>query len=740
MKIVKTTLLVLLCLLLAASAAAAAYYFSVTAGVRLNSAKLEPTAYSISVYDKDGAPVAQIAHGAAKKKISIECLPDHVRGAFLAAEDKNFYSHHGLDYKGMARALLKNIRARSFKQGASTISQQLVKNTQLTPERTLRRKLREIKLTRQLERKYSKDAILELYLNTIYFGHACYGIASAAEFYFGKEAGSLNAAEAATLAAIIRSPNRYSPFSAPEKCKAVRNSVLEQMKKLGMLDEAECAAAQRAPLPERGGNAVAAQSYLDAVSREFDELPLLSPYAVRGGCKVYTYLDRSLQRYAETLRTTADRSGRSIAVCSNDEHAVCALYTTEGELRRQPGSVIKPLAVYAPAIEEGLLAPCTPVLDEKTDFDGYAPSNYKDIYHGYVSAREALANSYNVPAVKFLRQLGTERSARYLQSLGLRLNEEDKTLALALGGLREGYTLRELAGAYAAFACGGEFAPLACIRKIEDGSGNVLYERKAELRRVFSEDTAELINDMLTRAAQDGTAKKLHTLPFRVCAKTGTCGTDEGNTDAYTIAYTPAHTVAVWMGNADNSRTDISGGGLPCHYAMLLLKEIYKEKAPPAFKEGAAVRLRLDRAAYESEHTVLLAAETQPERFTVTELFCRAHCPKTVSPLFSEPYADASIRCNKQTVLIDLCHTEYYAYIIKDEFNGKTTLLFDGFVNNGTFADEKEKPKGKHRYSVTPYYLTDGGERIYGKEQRLPDVWIEAKEKDAKQYGNWWLP
>ena len=220
MKILKRSLLVLLCLLLAAVAAAGTYYFSVTRGVRLDASKFEPAAASMSIYDKNDAPVATVARGSAKKSVLLTDLPEYVPQAFIAAEDKHFYSHHGLDYKGMARAALKNMKAGAFKQGASTISQQLVKNTQLSPERTIRRKLQEIKLTRQLERRYTKDEILELYLNTIYFGHACYGIADAADFYFGKKAQDLTAAEGAMLAALIRSPNTYSPFANAEKCLA----------------------------------------------------------------------------------------------------------------------------------------------------------------------------------------------------------------------------------------------------------------------------------------------------------------------------------------------------------------------------------------------------------------------------------------------------------------------------------------------------------------------------------------
>ena len=737
MKIVKRTLLVLLILLLAAIAAAAAYYFSVTAGVRLDAAKFEPASSSMQIYDKDDEPVAQIAQGSAKKSVRLSELPAHVPAAFIAAEDKRFYSHHGLDLRGIARALYQDLKAGAFRQGASTISQQLIKNTQLSPERTLRRKLQEIKLTRALERKYSKNEILELYLNTIYFGHACYGIAGAADYYFGKGTEELNAAESAMLAAIIRSPNRYSPFADPEKCLRARNDVLARMRAAGAIGESTFESALRTPLPVKQDNAIAAQSYLGAVCRELEELPVYTPYALRGGCKVYTYMDAAMQEYAETLKTNADRSGKSIVLYDNENFGIAAYYSTEGILRRPPGSALKPLAVYAPAAEEGWLAPCTPILDEKTDFGGYSPSNYGEKYYGYLSAAEALAKSLNVPAVKILQRLGTEKSLRTLTRLGLHPDEKDANLSLALGAMTQGCTLTELAGAYAAFAHGGLFAPPACIRRIESADGNVLYERPAAATRVFAEDTVELINEMLAETAVSGTAKKLGALPFPVCAKTGTCGSDAGNTDAYSVAYTAQHTAAVWMGNADNSLTDISGGGLPSHYAMLLFKKLYSGKKPRPLAEGHAEECGIDRAAYERDHVVTLAADNEPGAFVMTARFRKNGKPKTVTPIFSAPAANASISCNNGCVFIDLCDAEYYEYLIKRSSDGKISTVFQGKCK-GRFADQNICENKKYVYTVTPYFIANDGKRIFGKEQTLPAVCLKNRQADKDRYGEWW--
>lgn len=736
MKIVKNTLLVIACLFLALLAAAIAYYFCVTADFTLDAKKLEPATHCLTVLNGDDAFVAQMSFSDAQKQIALADLPQHVPAAFIAAEDKNFYKHHGLDYKGMIRAAMKNIQAGHFRQGASTISQQLVKNTQLTPERTIKRKLQEIKLTRQLERKFSKNAILEMYLNTIYFGHSCYGIESAAEFYFGKNASELTPAEAATLAAVIRSPNNYSPFSAPEKCRTIRNAILGQMHKLGYLGGDAFDTAANSELPKQNGNAIASQTYLDAVCREFEQLPVFTPYTNKN-YKIFTYLDSRMQEYAENLKTTADRSGKSLLVFDNRTCGVSAFYTTEGEIPRQPGSLFKPLAVYAPAIEEGLLAPCTPILDEKTEFEGYAPSNYKEEYHGYISAREALAKSLNIPAVKVLRTLGTDRAEHYLEKLGLKIGPDDKNLSLALGGTVGEYTLPQLTAAYAAFANSGQFAPPRFIRKIEDEHGTVLYEREATSVQVFGADTAELINDMLACSVTEGTAKKLSLLPFAVCAKTGTCGTEQGNTDAYTIGYTAEHTVAVWMGNADNSRTNIYGGGLPCHYAMLLFKRLYADKLPARLPYGNTDECDIDLADYEKDHIVARAVHGQPRQYIAHEKFKHGALPKQESSVFASPHAEAEISYKNDTITVDLCLTKYYAYSIKMFRNGKIKTTIDEYTKP-TYMESKLDPNTQYTYCVTPYYKNENNEKVYGIPLTLPTVHTPANNTRQKDFGEWW--
>ena len=737
MKTLAKVALVLGAALAALALAAAAYYFAATAGVRIDEAKFYEADSRVAVFDGEDAPVTEVSLRGAHKQVRAAALPSHVKDAFIAAEDKRFYSHRGLDVRGMARAFCKNLRARAFVQGASTISQQLVKNTQLSGEKTLKRKLREIKLTKQLEKKFSKEQILEMYLNTIYFGHTCYGIAAAAEFYFGKEAPALRPAEGAMLAAVIRSPNNYSPFTAPERCLATRNAVLRRMRTLGYLDGPACAAAEAEPLPEPRESAAADAAYLSAVCRELENIPLLAPYRLRGGCKVYTYLDAGLQNYAEAL-PAAENCGRSLLVVDNRTGGILAAASTAGEPHRQPASLIKPVAVYAPAVEEGLLSPATPILDEKTTFHGYAPENYKGVYRGYVPARQALAESLNVPAVKVLASLGLDTCERYMQRAGLPLAEEDKHLALALGGTGTGYTLRQLTEAYTAFPRGGTRIGTAFIRRIESADGETLYERSPETHAYCSEDTAQLLNGMLADAAKTGTAKRLANLPFTVAAKTGTNGTAEGNTDAYTVAYTTEHTVGVWMGNADNSPAAVTGGGLPCRTAEGLLRRLYENAAPPPFADDAVVRCRLDRASYEKDHTLALAAEHQPARYVFTDCFRAQFCPTAISPVFSEPDPRASIACQNNGVNIELCLTEYYGYTIERENDGKKLVLLDGKCRS-PFRDETAEAGVRYTYTVTAWYADGRGGRVRGKPQTLPAVCLgTAQKKPPVTDKPWW--
>ncbi len=702
------------------------YYFGVTAGVKLDSEKLQISTACVRIYDNNGEQIET----AKRKSVSLDELPDYVPQAFVSVEDKRFYSHHGLDYKRICGALLKNIKTFSFREGASTISQQLIKNTHLTSEKTINRKLREFKLTKILEKRYSKEEIVELYLNSIYFGHDVFGIASASDFYFGKEAEKLGPADAAMLAALVRSPNRYSPFRNGEACLSRRNFVLKLMKEQGYLDETAYLNAIKQPLPETPAQSQGGDSYLSLV---FDELSELFPDAGAGelgSVRVYTFLDRQLQKKLEETRADSD-------VCTivrdNRSDGIKAFYSTCGTLKRLPASTLKPLLVYGPAIEEDLICPATPILDEKTDFSGYCPDDAGGASGKYMSARYALAHSVNIPAVKILNALGCERAAAYLDKMNLHVDKSDYSLALALGGMREGFSLPALADGYAVLANRGLFSPAKAISRIENSKGKTIYEYKPRDTRVFSAETSYLVSDMLKTAAKEGTAKKLRNLPYDVCAKTGTAEGKAGNTDAYTIAYTSEDTVAVWLGNRDNSEISATGGGIPANIALDILKTLYKNRSPSPLPPCDGVEeLSIDIQEYEKNHRILLSDPNSPFLSDRKELFKKSAAPLEMSNKYSAPRIEMpTISVRNGAVNIVLCQAEYYDYVIKRENQGNSVTIYRGKYQR-CISDNSVVAGESYRYSVTPFYKNIEGETVFlplvhiDTASDLPDDWWDG--------------
>lgn len=720
MKVFGKIMLIVGAALLIALAAFVLFALISTANVKLEPEKLHTESAQVQLLAGDGEKIAS-----PKQYAELETLPPHLPAAFVAVEDKRFYAHGGLDVLRIGKAALRNIASFSFREGASTISQQLIKNTHLSGEKTIRRKLKEWKLTFELEKSYSKEQILELYLNSIYFGHSAFGVGSAAQYYFGKDAGELVPAESAMLAALVRSPNRYSPFRDGAACKERRDLVLDLMEEQGVLSAQEAKEAKETPLPQtphENKTSGYVRLVFEELSETFPELDSEDKLVVE------TYFDRALQ---EKMEAYPAECGCTLIAAENEGHALIAYHTTAGEIRRSPASLIKPLGVYAPALEEGLLSPATPLLDEPVSYGGHSPKNYDGKCAGYVSAREALARSLNIPAVKVMNSVTPKKSAQYLREMALPVYAEDETLALALGGMREGFTMRELASAFLTLSDGGLFAPAKCIRRVTDESGKVLYERAEKKRRVFSEETCYLLSDMLHTAATEGTAKKLRTLPYFVSAKTGTGGTEKGNTDAYAMGYTSEHTLGVWLGNSDNSPISATGGGEPANELYALFKALYRERTPEAFvRPEGVVEAALDREEYDNRHHLVLADPAAPAALTKKELFSAAHLPQTVSDRFSMPRIETPhIFVKNGVVCIRLCLTQYYDYEVKREGGGENKVIYRGKWRE-TVCDGSVRAGVRYTYTVTPFYGEKAGESavlpsVRLDEGQLPEDWWE---------------
>ena len=697
--------------------AAFLYFLGVTRSVTLDPQKLALDRTCIELYDGKGAPMET----SSAEPALYETLPEHLTRAFVAVEDKRFFEHNGFDYRRIVKAALKNLSTLSFREGASTISQQLIKNTHLTSEKTVSRKLKELKLTRMLEKRYTKEEILELYLNSIYFGHSAFGIGEAAYFYFEKQPADLQPAESALLAALVKSPNRYSPFKDAEACLSRRNFVLKLMREQGYLDEAAYSTALTVPLPASPHPPDRRSFYPSLVYEELSELFPDAETGQLGDLRIFTAYDPDLQAKLDAIPAQSDLIA---IVRDNGANAIKAIRTTVGLPKRLPASTVKPLLVYGPSLEENLISPATPILDERTDFGGYSPDDAGGASGTYVSARQALAKSINIPAVKLLNALGVDRAAGYLEKMGLEVPREDRSLALALGGMREGFSLKDLADGYATLANGGVYSPSGTILRVENTRGDVLYERKAQNTRVFAEDTAFLVTDMLRTAAKEGTARKLKSLPFDVAAKTGTNEVGGGNIDAYTIAYTTEDVVAVWMGNADNSPVAITGGGLPANAAKDILTALYARREPANFTAPHSVtRLAYDGEAYEKEHRILRADPLAPPLIDPVEYFRASALPTEQSMRFTRPSIKMpQIYVKNGSVNIVLCQTEYYDYVVKRENRGTIATIYSGDFRT-TICDNTVQPGESYLYTVIPYYRGNEGTAAI-----LPRVQIAAAE------------
>ncbi len=743
MKVIKRLILLSLLLALLLLSFALGYYHSVTKDVALSPEKLVLSENNLLVYDQNGERIENVSSFSIKQTASIKEIPTHTQLAFINTEDKRFYTHNGFDVKRIAKAAWNNLKARSFKEGASTISQQLIKNTHLTQEKTIKRKLQEWKLTRALEKRYSKKEILEKYLNSIYFGHSCFGIHSAADFYFGKTPEELDLADSAILAGLVKSPNYYSPFKNPDLCMQRKESVLRAMLNNGSITQAQKQDAMNKPLPLPSKHSQRNVGYLTFVFDELSSIAEEQDISLGGKIEIFTGLDLDLQEHLEELTSEDPHCDKTVMTLDPISGNFKACISTVGNICRLPGSLIKPLLVYAPALEEDLLVPATPILDEKVDFGGYSPENYNGKFNGYQSARECVSKSLNVPAVKVLQSLGVKKGAEYLAKLGLPVEETDHSLALALGGMKNGFALQDMISAYSTFQNGGILKSCGFISAIKVQNTTV-YKRTKQSVKIFSEDSAYLMTDMLKSAGKVGTAKKLRSLPFDIAAKTGTVGTKKGNTDAYALSYTTRDLVAVWLGNADNTPIAHTGGGLPCNYLLNINNYLYnryqrcKQTIPSFTMPNTIQRQCIDKISYYDTHNILLADDLAPAEYKFEEVFKRDRLPTKKSDFFSNPSILPPIirlKNNQIEITFDKSTPTLYTYKIdRYDYTTHTTLYQGNYVS--TFIDKDIEDEKRYIYTVTPLYCGREGTPV-----SLPMVNTKTNPnvKDEEMIEkNWW--
>src|SRR5215212_3468414 len=503
--------------------------------------------------------------------VSLKDVPPYLPKAFIAIEDRRFYSHWGVDPWGIARAAIANLLHRGVSQGGSTLTQQLAKNLFLTQERTLQRKLQELELALWLERKHSKAAILELYLNRVYFGSGAYGVEAAAQRYFGKSAKNVTLAEAAMLAGLVKSPSRLAPNRNPEGAEKRAQVVLAAMAEAKFITQAQVQASTgHASFKVRPVGAGTINYVADWIGEVLDDLV----GQIGQNIVVETTIDPKLQSVAEAAiidelaaKSVKFNVSQGALVAMTSEGAVRAMvggrnysdsqYNRAVTAKRQPGSAFKPF-VYLTALEAGL-TPETIRQDAPLDLKGWRPENYTHEYFGAVTLTQALAMSLNTVAVRLGLEVGPKNVVRTAHRLGISSKlEANPSIALGTSEV----SVIELVGAYAPFANGGLGVSPHVVTKIRTNEGKLLYVRQPDqLGQVIEPRHAAMMNTMMQETLLSGTARKAEIPGWMAAGKTGT---SQDFRDAWFIGYTANLVTGVWLGNDDNSPTKkATGGGLP---------------------------------------------------------------------------------------------------------------------------------------------------------------------------------
>ena len=705
------------------------------------------------IYDGQSDVVTRL-HGVQDRTwVSISELQPSTVYAFISAEDARFFEHEGVDVIRIAGAVVADIKAGSYVQGASTISQQLIKLSHLTSEKTISRKAEEAALAYEMERQYSKEDILEMYLNYVYFGGGYYGIEAAAEGYFGVHASDLTLDQSAMLAGILKSPSGYAPHINYAASINRRNNILRLMRDYGYItDDEKKQASARRPTILHDKNEEYSGYYTDAVTKSAAALMGITvDELIRGGYSIYSAMDSDIQHYCEEMFKNgelfpAEDSEAAIVVLEPSTGMVVAMvggrsytggisFNRATDIRRQPGSVIKPVIAYAPAFEYLNYTAADMILDEETTFADYTPSNYGNKYYGWVTVREAVTKSLNVPAVKTLSAVGVYRAKDFAKRCGIEFDDKDDSLALALGGFTYGVSPLQIAGAYSCFASGGIYNTPTLIKKITDRNGLTVYEYRQDSRRVMSEANAYILTSMLKSVVTEGTGHRLNTLDIPIAGKTGTVGLANGNRDAWMAGYTPEYTAVVWQGY-DSDRLGLlpssaTGGTYPALMLYELFNHIYPDGRSGDFERPESVKqYSIDAKTLKKQHKVVLANAMTPQSSRVTEYFTEETAPEDVSGYWAVPGSAQNLLAVREEggVMVSFdCPDDFGMYTLWRSEAGKAEkplMTWNGREGHIEYIDAAVKPGKGYRYRVTVKHeeLLIGNEPVEGLTTRYAFV------------------
>lgn len=551
---------------------------------------------SSQIYDINGTLITNIHAVENRVPVTLSKIPKNLQNAFIAVEDARFYQHSGIDPRGILRAIWSNLTNHGVAEGGSTITQQLAKNAYLSQERTLKRKIQEAFLALQLERQYTKNEILELYLNQIYFGQGAYGVQAASQLYFGKNTEDLTLAECAMLAGIPKSPNYYSPLNNFKAATERKSVVLDQMEKYQYIDASTARKTKAEEIklakPATKQDSAVASYFIDYITQT-----LIEKYGAdavyKEGLKIYTTLDLNMQQAAEAAMKKLPTYRTDDNGIVQPQGALVALEPHTGYIKamvggrgndqfnratmavRQPGSAFKPF-VFLAALESSL-SPATVIDDSPITIDGWTPRNYSGTFNGKVTLRQTAERSLNIPTIKIAQQIGVDKPLYYAQQLGITTlvldgPQNDRNLSMALGGLTRGVTPLELASAYGVFANRGIYTPPIAIVKVIDRNGKILEQSTLQEKTVISEKNAYILTDMLKGVITRGSGSAAN-INRPVAGKTGTTSDYK---DAWFVGYTPDLVTSVWMGNdSDGTLRGITGADTPAEiWAAFMRKAI----------------------------------------------------------------------------------------------------------------------------------------------------------------------
>ncbi|WP_239984801.1 transglycosylase domain-containing protein [Sporolactobacillus pectinivorans] len=643
------------------------------------------------VVDEQGHEISKI-YSENQEPVSLKQVPKKVQDAFIATEDARFYQNSGIDLRGTFRAVVTDILSGSKAEGGSTITQQLARNAYLSNQKTWFRKAQEAAIAISLERKYTKDQILEMYLNQLYFGNGIYGIQMASRFFFNKDVSQLTEDQGALLAALPKGPNGYSPIFYPQKALERRNLVLGQLQKYGYISANEAAQLKRQSL---GLNVHKIQThpeydtYIDMVKDEAEQRYHISPDDLtRGGYKIVVPMNiaaqtasyNAFQNNAYFRGTNPKLSPQGAFTLMNKDGGVMAVQGGRDYVSgsynhvndpRQPGSSFKPLAVYGPALDSGGYQPYSLLQDKEVSYGNYKPTNYNGVYRGKITMYDAITVSENAPAVWLLNQIGINKSKSYLSKMGI--NIPDKGLAIALGGLQQGVTPMQMASAYTAFDNQGVQSQPYFIQAIYNSQGQKIATAHPTTKKIFSPQTAWYMTRMLQSVVQNGTAEVGYS-PVSIAGKTGsTAYTKNGLRDAWFVGYTPDAVGSVWIGYDTTDKNQYLSGS--SDDAVRLFKSVVNSipgQSKLAFEKPAGVS-DLD----------------QPVRLArVTNLNVQGTLGKFAMPALNLSWSGSS---DKRIV-----------YKIYSEENGKTTYKGE-VTGQNQYRIDFVNPLSNVAYYVIPY-------------------------------------